>query len=173
MILFIAIFLSFFYVRAETISTAEGSIKHIGKSTSYSPPFILLSSLQRFYVTQEVYDALTNSKPFNKHLYFELKNNKIVSFSESPPSNYVYCFPSIMNVRKYDFDRYDVLYVTWYFNFSPFVEIKSITKNVSIYYTSSNSVSIIIPKDQRGRIELVAIYENKNINQQKKYIIEI
>lgn len=159
----------------ETIETAEGSIKYIGKSSQYSPPFVLLTSSQRLYLTNEIYNSLCLiDNLYNKYFYFKLENNKIVEFSENIPKSYKYNFPNIMKINKFEFSNYDTLYIIWYFNFSPFVELKITSKNIQIFFTSPNSINLIIPKNyQKSTIELIATYINREIKQEKKYIIKI
>ncbi|MCS7243177.1 MAG: hypothetical protein RMJ36_00345 [Candidatus Calescibacterium sp.] len=159
---------------SNSILTAEGSIKYIGKGTTYSPPFIVLSSSQRFYVTEEVYNKILSSEIKNKHLYFKIEGNKVVSFNEQIPQKYNYTFPEIMKIDKFEFDEYRTLYIIWYFNFSPFVEITTNEKNISIFYTSPNSITLRIPKNYKNeKVTLKAVYKNQNINQIKKYSIKI
>ncbi|MFN4220259.1 MAG: hypothetical protein ACK4GJ_04990 [bacterium] len=154
------------------IPTAEGIIKYIGKPTQYNPPYVLLSSSQRLYTTIEIYEKILNMK--DKYLYFKLENNKVVEFSDTLPENYTYIFPEIMKINKFEFDNYDTYYILWYFNFSPFVEITTNEKNVFIYYTSPNSLTIRVPKNyNKKKITLIANYSNQKIKQQKKYIINI
>ncbi|MCX7758185.1 MAG: hypothetical protein N2169_01015 [bacterium] len=168
--LFLILSISF----SNNILTAEGSIKYIGRGTTYAPPFILLSSSQRFYVTEEVYNKILSSEIKNKHLYFKIKDNKVVSFNEQIIEKYNYTFPEIMKVDKFEFDEYTTFYIIWYFNFSPFVEITTNEKNISIFYTSPNSITIRIPKNYKNKkVILKAIYKNQNINQIKKYFIKI
>lgn len=163
--------LIFSFANSEVL-TAEGSVKYIGKPTSYSPPYILLSSSQRFYTTLEIYNHLLTLK--EKYLYFKLKGNKITDFSEDTPKDYVYTFPEIMKIDKFEFDNYLAFYVRWYFNFSPFVEIKSIDKGISLFYTSPNSLTIKLPRNyDKKTLTLIATYINKKIKQQKKYIIKL
>ncbi|MCS7165353.1 MAG: hypothetical protein RMJ51_03635 [Candidatus Calescibacterium sp.] len=157
----------------EKIQTAEGSIQYIGKPTSYSPAFILLSSSQRFYIDQEIYNRITISQIHNKHLYFILHNNKVIDFSEKIPKNYTYSFPEIMRIDKFEFDNYLAYYIIWYFGFSPFVEIIALEKGVELFYTSPNSMTVKVPKKYKKNITLIATYKNEHITQKMKYTISL
>ena len=173
LVLFILL-LSFFTSANNKILTAEGSIKYIGKPTSYSPPFILLSSSQRFYTTEEIYNNLIQINTTNKYFYFKLEDNKVVEFSEKLPASYNYTFPDIMKIDKFEFNNYNAYYVIWYFNFSPFVELSLEEKYIEVFYTSPNSLTIKIPKNYKEKkITIKAIYKNQKIKQEKKYTIKI
>lgn len=173
LILFI-ILSSFFTSANNKILSAEGSIKYIGKPNSYSPPFILLSSSQRFYTTEEIYNNLVQIDSMNKYFYFKIKDNKVVGASEKLPEKYTYTFPDIMRIDKFEFNNYNAYYIIWYFNFSQFVELNLEEKYIEVFYTSPNSLTIKIPKNYKGaKITIKAVYKNQNITQERKYVIKI
>jgi len=173
------LFLVYFFIFSSNIFgfdvfTAEGSIKYLGKPTYYSRPFVLLSSLQRFYVTEEIYSYLSKNDISKKYFYFVMKNNVITSLYDSPFKGYIYYFPPIKEVRRFEFNDYITYYVIFYYNFSPYVNIYPISNDVQIFYTSSNSLTLKVKKYYSGKtIVIRAEYRNGNFVNFSKYVIKV
>ncbi|MGC8815970.1 MAG: hypothetical protein ACP5O4_07270 [bacterium] len=193
----IIIFFNFFLLLANSqdIKFREGIIKYISKPTIISKPFILISTNERFYITNELYQNLIqniiqnsynnydNEKSkfnINKYWYFKIVDNLIYEIQEKPFKDYIYEFPKIFRTKIFEFNDYNILYVLFYYNLSEFVNIEAKTqdnKNLFIYFTSPNSISIKLPKKQKIQyIKLYLNYNNpyfKNLNFKKEYIINL
>jgi len=171
---FIFLFIFSAFAFSNDFFTAEGSIKYIGKPTFYNKPFILLSSLQRFYITNELYNKLLQTNYKNKYYFLVIKDNVVNNLYNIPFKGYKYLFPPIKEIRKFNFKKYTAYYIIWYYNFSPYVNIYCENNRVSLFYTSPNSLTLKIPYEQKvNNIILKAVYKNSNILQVHKYSIQL
>lgn len=197
LILFFTLFLNL--VKSENVRFREGTIKYISKPTIISKPFILLSTNERFYITNELYQNLIQNSNNNynneqnkinitKYYYFKIVDNIVYEINKEPFKNYVYEFPKIFKTKIFEFNNYDIIYILFYYNLSEFVNIKAKdqnNQNLFIYYTSLNSISIKLPKNQKLNqklnqkfeyIKLYLNYENpyfKNLKFKNEYIIKL
>ncbi len=162
------------------IKYREGIIKYISKPTIISKPFILLSTNERFYITNELYQNLIQIQNIkNTYYYLKVVDNIIYEINKKPFKDYFYEFPKIFKISTFKFQNYNIIYILFYYNLSEFVNIEAKSDNnkkLYIYYTSPNSISVKISKDQQLKyIKLILTYNNpyfNNLNFKKEYIIK-
>jgi len=178
--LFLILYLFLDIVKSEDIKFREGIIRYISKPTIISKPFIFLSTNERFYITNELYQNLTGNINNNNYYYFKIIDNIVYEVNLKPFKDYVYQFPEIFRTKFFEFKDYNIFYILFYYNLSEFVQIEAKTdnnKNLFIYFTSSNSLSIKLPKDLLIKnIKLILKYNNpyfKNLTYKKEYIIKL
>lgn len=163
----------------QNIKYREGIIKYISKPTIISKPFILLSTNERFYITNELYQNLINIQNIvNNYYYLKAVNNIVYAIDIKPFRDYTYEFPKIFRINTFEFKDHNIIYILFYYNLSEFVNIEAKSddnKKLYIYYTSPNSISVKISKNRKLKyIKLILTYSNpyfSNLNFKKEYTI--
>jgi hypothetical protein len=178
--LFLFLYLFLDVVKSDDIKFREGIIRYISKPTIVSKPFIFLSTNERFYITNELYQNLIENVNNNSYYYFKIVDNIVYEVSLKPFKDYVYQFPEIFRTKLFEFKDYNIFYILFYYNLSEFVQVEAKTddnKNLFIYFTSPNSLSIKFSKDMSIKnIKLILKYNNsyfKDLTYKKEYIIKI
>jgi hypothetical protein len=176
--LFLYVFLDI--VKSNDIKFREGIIRYISKPTIVSKPFIFLSTNERFYITNELYQNLIENVNNNSYYYFKIVDNIVYEVNIKPFKDYIYQFPEIFRTKLFEFKDYNIFYILFYYNLSEFVQVEAKTddnKNLFIYFTSSNSLSVKLPKNLLVKnIKVILKYNNlyfKNLTYKKEYIIKL
>jgi hypothetical protein len=178
--LFLFLYLFLDVVKSDDIKFREGIIRYISKPTIVSKPFIFLSTNERFYITNELYQNLIENVNNNSYYYFKIVDNIVYEVNIKPFKDYVYQFPEIFRTKLFEFKDYNIFYILFYYNLSEFVQVEAKTddnKNLFIYFTSPNSLSIKIPKNILIKsIKLILKYNNsyfEDLTYKKEYIIKL
>jgi hypothetical protein len=178
--LFLFLYLFLDVVKSDDIKFREGIIRYISKPTIVSKPFIFLSTNERFYITNELYQNLIENVNNNGYYYFKIVDNIVYEVNLKPFNDYVYQFPEIFRTKLFEFKDYNIFYILFYYNLSEFVQAEAKTddnKNLFIYFTSANSLSIKFSKDiSIKNIKLILKYNNsyfQDLTYKKEYIIKL
>jgi hypothetical protein len=178
--LFLFLYLFLDVVKSDDIKFREGIIRYISKPTVVSKPFIFLSTNERFYITNELYQNLIENVNNNSYYYFKIVDNIVYEVNIKPFKDYIYQFPEIFRTKLFEFKDYNIFYILFYYNLSEFVQVEAKAdnnKSLFIYFTSPNSLSIKLPKNLLVKnIKLILKYNNpyfKNLTYKKEYIIKL
>lgn len=178
--LFLFLYLFLDVVKSGDIKFREGIIRYISKPTIVSKPFIFLSTNERFYITNELYQNLIENVNKNSYYYFKIVDNIVYEVNIKPFKDYFYQFPEIFRTKLFEFKDYNIFYILFYYNLSEFVQVEAKTddnKNLFIYFTSPNSLSIKFSKDMSIKnIKLILKYNNsyfKDLKYKREYIIKL
>jgi hypothetical protein len=178
--LFLFLYLFLDVVKSDDIKFREGVIRYISKPTIVSKPFIFLSTNERFYITNELYQNLIENINNNSYYYFKIVDNIVYEVNLKPFKDYIYQFPEIFRTKLFEFKDYNIFYILFYYNLSEFVQVEAKAdnnKSLFIYFTSPNSLSIKLPKNLLVKnVKLILKYNNpyfKNLIYKKEYIIKL